>query len=144
MNTFQVNNRLVQITSEEVRRHLRRKILLLDPLQHHYKIQRIGTHSIRTSFANILHSVGISKTTVMLIGRWASDAYLRYLRYNLADFSKHISKQMVKSDNLFYDIPTESIKYRSTTSNSYQFHGQISTSNTLHPPVNTRVYSIWT
>ena len=144
VNTFQLNNRLVQITSEEVRKHLRRKILFIDPLQNHYKIKNIGTHSIRTSFANILHSVGISKPTVMMIGRWASDAYLRYIRHNLADFSKHISNKMVKSENLFYDIPTFSIKYQSTTNTSSQFHGQISSTNTLHPPVNTRVYNIWT
>ena len=120
VNTFLLNNRLVEITSEEVRKHLRKHILFIDPLQKHYKINRIGTHSIRTSFANILHNVGIDKVTVMMIGRWASDAYLRYIRYNLADFSKHISTRMVKSDDLFYDSPTHNIIHKSTTSNCYQ------------------------
>ena len=137
-----MNNRLVEITSEEIRRHLRKHILFIDPLQHHYKLKRIGTHSIRTSFANILHNVKIDKVTVMMMGRWASDAYLRYIRHNLADFSKHISEKMVKSEDHFYDIPTNNISY--TTSNCSQFHGQISHSQTMNPHIYTRVYSVWT
>ena len=143
VNTFSLNNRLVEITSEEVRRHLRKHILFIDPLQNHYKINKIGTHSIRTSFANILHSVGIDKVTVMMIGRWASDAYMRYIRYNLADFSKHISTRMVKSENLFYDIPTRTIIHKSTTSNRSHFHGPISLFQTSHSNEDTRIYNVW-
>ena len=142
VNTFLQNDKLVEITSDSIRKHLRKHILLVDPLQHHYQINRIGTHSIRTSFAMILHSVGIAKVTVMMLGRWASDAYLRYIRHNLADFSKNISAQMVKSNELFYDIPSHHIN-QSFKSPHSQLNGLSSVSDDQHPIVDTRVYSVW-
>ena len=142
VNLFLQDNRLVEITSEAIRKHIRRHVLLIDPLQLHFNQKRIGTHTIRTSFAMILHSVGIAKVTVMLIGRWASDAYLRYIRHNLADFSKNISAQMVKSNELFYNIPAHHIQQSIKTTHS-QLHGLPSVSDDFHPNTDTKVYNVW-
>ena len=142
VNTILLHGRLREITSEEIRNHLRRHILIIDPLQHHFKSSKIGTHSIRTSFANIMHSVGIAKVTVMMLGRWASDAYLRYIRHNLADFSKDISAQMVKLDDLFYDIPSHHIQ-SSISSPHSQLNGQSLVCDDLSPNNDSRVFNVW-
>lgn len=142
VNTIFLHGKLREITSEEIRNHLRRHILIIDPLQHHFKTSRIGTHSIRTSFANIMHSVGIAKTTVMMLGRWASDAYLRYIRHNLADFSKNISAQMVKSENLFYDIPSHHIQSSFSSPHS-QLNGLNSVFDSPSTNNESRVFNVW-
>ena len=33
--------------------------------------------------------------TIMLIGRWSSDAFLRYIRKQVEQFSRHVAKQML-------------------------------------------------
>ena len=96
VNTFFQNGKLVQITSEAIRLHLKKHILSIDPREVFYKVKRIGTHSIRTSFAMIAHSAGIPPYVIMMIGRWASDAWLNYIRNKIPDFSKNISCLMVK------------------------------------------------
>ena len=34
--------------------------------------------------------------TIMLIGRWSSDAFLRYIQKQVEQFSKHVSKKMIQ------------------------------------------------
>jgi hypothetical protein len=36
--------------------------------------------------------------TIMLIGRWSSDAFLCYIRKQVKLFSKHVAKQMLMFD----------------------------------------------
>jgi hypothetical protein len=40
----------------------------------------IGTHSIRSGAAMAIYLAGASVFTIMLIGRWSSDAFLGYIR----------------------------------------------------------------
>ena len=37
--------------------------------------------------------------TIMLIGRWSSDAFLRYIRKQVMEFSHNVSKRMLKFQN---------------------------------------------
>jgi hypothetical protein len=37
--------------------------------------------------------------TVMLIGRWSSDAFLRYIQKQVMEFSHNVSKKMLKFQN---------------------------------------------
>eukprot|EP00956_Cyclotella_meneghiniana_P033328 scaffold95026_cov46-Cyclotella_meneghiniana.AAC.3 len=64
----------------------------------------VGTHSNRAGFAMMMY---LSKTpvyTIMLLGRWLSDAFLRYIEKQVKEFSKGASTKMLKH-NTFYNIP---------------------------------------
>jgi len=37
--------------------------------------------------------------TIMLIGRWSSDAFLGYIRKQVMEFSHNVSKRMLKFQN---------------------------------------------
>ena len=42
--------------------------------------------------------------TIMLIGRWSSDAFLRYIRKQVEQFSHNVSRRMIKNQ-FFMHVP---------------------------------------
>ena len=71
-----------------------------------FPAERVGTHSIRLSFAMMLLLNDEAESVVMKKGRWKSNAFLRYIRAQVSAYGINASKRMVnkKSDN-FYVIP---------------------------------------
>ena len=61
----------------------------------------VGNHSIRSSLAMALYLAKRPVSTIMLIGRWCSDAFLLYVRRQVQEFSAGISADMVAIDNYF-------------------------------------------
>ena len=61
----------------------------------------IGLHSIRTSAAMAMVLSGIPVYMIMLIGRWKSDAFLTYIRKQVAEFSSTASSKMITIKTLF-------------------------------------------
>lgn len=56
----------------------------------------IGTHSIRSGAAMAMYLGECPVFTIMLIGRWSSQAFLRYIRKQVEQFSQDISAKMIK------------------------------------------------
>jgi hypothetical protein len=44
---------------------------------------------------------GVPAFTIMLIGRWASDAFLKYIRRQVQEFSAGISTRMISTEEFF-------------------------------------------
>jgi len=44
--------------------------------------------------------------TIMMLGRWSSLAFLRYIEKQVLDFSKGVSKNMLKN-NTFLNVPSQ-------------------------------------
>jgi hypothetical protein len=65
----------------------------------------IGTHSIRSGGAMAMYLAGVPVFTIMLIGRWSSDAFLRYIRRQVLQFSAGVSKRMVATLDDFFTLP---------------------------------------
>lgn len=59
-----------------------------------------GTHSIRSGGAMAMYLDEIPIYTIMMIGRWSSDAWLRYIRKQVDQFTHNIAKRMNK--HMFY------------------------------------------
>jgi hypothetical protein len=66
----------------------------------------VGTHSVRSSLAMQLYLQKVPNTTIMLIGRWRSDAFLSYIEKQCREFTRGMSELML-SLNSFYHLPTE-------------------------------------
>ena len=66
--------------------------------------KEIGTHYIWSGFAIGLYLAKVYPKTVMIMGRWASSAFLRYIRIQFSDFSKGVSILMTNKQ-AFYKIP---------------------------------------
>ena len=64
----------------------------------------IGTHSVRASLAMMMYLAKEPIYTIMLIGRWSSDAFLAYIEKQVKEFTKGVSSRMLQYDT-FYNIP---------------------------------------
>ena len=60
------------------------------------KKEQVGTHSIRSGAATATNLGECPVYTIMLIGRWSSDAFLRYVRKQVEQFSHNISRIMIR------------------------------------------------
>ena len=61
-------------------------------------------HSIRSGAAIAMYLDEVPVYTIMLIGRWSSDAFLRYIRKKVEQFSHNVSCRMIKNQH-FTHIP---------------------------------------
>ena len=93
-----------QIKSSQILKHIRNTVTIMGPACLGFKAREIGTHSIRSSFAMLLHIQGISSEKIMLQGRWRSTAFLTYIRVQVTKFSSGLSNKMVTNQH-FYNIP---------------------------------------
>ena len=75
-----------------------------------------------------------------MMGRWASEAWLRYIRNRVPDFSKEISQLMVTTETAFFNVPTNILHPNPT---NYQIHGINSVPELEGPSQETIVYCAW-
>ena len=66
----------------------------------------VGTHSNRSSTAMLMYLNNIPVYTIMLVGRWSSEAFLLYIRKQVLSFTRGISNKMLLTED-FYTIPDE-------------------------------------
>ena len=98
------SNRLAHVSSLEVRRALRAAATVMGEESLGFKPTEIGTHSIRSGAAMAMHLAEVPVYTIMIIGRWSSDAFLRYIRKQVAQFSQNIASRMITTQH-FIHVP---------------------------------------
>jgi len=64
----------------------------------------VGTHSNRSGGAMGMFLAGTPVYTIMLMGRWSSDAFMRYIRKQVLQLSHGISTKMLTHEE-FYTVP---------------------------------------
>jgi hypothetical protein len=104
---FEYNSKLYAIQSEKVRTKLRDTVMQMHPRRLGItNINQVGTRSIRVSFAMLLHLNRVKDTIIMQLGRWKSDACLKYIRKQVSSYGTGISTTMLgTSGNDFFMIP---------------------------------------
>ena len=60
-----------------------------------FKPSEMGTHSLCSGAAMEMYLAKVPVYTIMLIGRWSSNAFLHYIRKQVEQFSRHVAKQML-------------------------------------------------
>ena len=60
---------------------------------------RIGTHSMRVTFATNLFNQGYSDAIIMAEGRWESNAFLKYIRLNCSEPQYNVTEAIASSKN---------------------------------------------
>ena len=86
--------KLMDMTGDTAREHLRCFIRTIDK-SWGLNDKDVGLHSIRSSAAMAMYLNGIPVYTIMLLGRWSSDAFLRYIRKQVTEFSNNVSRKMI-------------------------------------------------
>jgi hypothetical protein len=96
---------LHHFTGQQVLKQLRRATKTLGPDILGFSEKDIGLHSARSGAAMAMYLAGIPVFTIMLLGQWSSDAFLRYIRKQVKEFSQVVSQKMITKEN-FFTIPT--------------------------------------
>ena len=93
--TYQdANGKLMDMMTDTARDHLRNFIATVDK-KWGLNSDDVGLHSMRTSAAMAMYLNKIPVCTIMLLGRWSSDAFLRYIRKQVTEFSNDVSRKMI-------------------------------------------------
>jgi hypothetical protein len=93
--------KLGYLTGDQVRSRLRLAASRIGADRLGFEPHEIGTHSIRSGSAMAMYLAGVPAFTIMLIGRWSSDAFLRYIRRQVQEFSAGVSSKMLLTDEFF-------------------------------------------
>jgi hypothetical protein len=108
VNTYQTSSGVLkQLTSKTALLRLRAAVQCIGKDILGFGPEDIGLHSLRSGAAMAMYLAGVPVYTIMLIGRWSSDAFLRYIRKQVQEFSAGVSQRMVMSRD-FFTVPAES------------------------------------
>ena len=66
--------------------------------------EEIGLHSMHSSSAMAMYLHGVPVYTIMLLGQWSGDTFLRYIRRQYETFHQDVSSKMIDMD-IFYHVP---------------------------------------
>jgi len=69
-----------------------------------FTAKEIGLHSARSGAAMAMYLVHIPVFTIMLLGRWSIDAFLRYIRKQVKELSNGVSSKMINKETFFFLI----------------------------------------
>jgi len=101
VNTIFVDNKLSTISSATMLEKLRAAARLIGEDVLGFDPEDIGTHSIRSGAAMAMYLADVATFTIMMIGRWSSDAFLRYIRKQVEQFSHNVSSRMIRHEDFF-------------------------------------------
>ena len=90
------NSRLEHITSAEMVIALRSAVATVGEDTHGIKTHEVGNMSIRSGAAMAMYLGECPVYVIMMIGRWSSDAFLRYIRKQVEQFSHNVSRRMLR------------------------------------------------
>ncbi len=100
-----LNHRIIKhITSDHVIDALRNAVGAIGEAKLGFKKEDVGMHSIRLGAAMAMYLGECPVFMIMLIGRWPSNAFLRYIRKQVIEFSQNMAKKMLSCQN-FRHIP---------------------------------------
>ena len=69
-----------------------------------FSANEVGTHSNRSGGAMGMFLAGTPVYTIMLMGRWSSDAFMKYIRKQVLSLSHGIATKMLTFER-FYTVP---------------------------------------
>ena len=111
---FSKSGKMTLITSQQILHHIRTTVKVIGEDNLGFKSNEIGCHSIRSSFAMFLYIQRVLPDRIMLQGRWKSDAFLLYIRPQVARFSKGLSAAITNDNNNFFTVPEINLHNRGT------------------------------
>jgi hypothetical protein len=92
-----IGSRITHVTGKQVANVLKDTVRAIGEDVLNIKADEVGTHSIRSAAAMAMFIGGLPVYLIMLMGRWSSDAFLRYIRKQIEQFSHDVSSKMIEN-----------------------------------------------
>ena len=102
--TFHDGDKFIKISLREILQEVRTAVDSIGIDELGFTSADVGTHSIRASLAMTMYLAKEPIYTIMLIGRWSSDAFLAYIEKQIKEFTKGVSTRMLLNKT-FYNTP---------------------------------------
>jgi hypothetical protein len=104
INYLEIDGKGFTIPSTMVLTKIRQAVTSLGPAVLGFSAEDVGTHSNRSGGAMGMFLSGTPVYTIMLMGRWSSDAFMRYIRKQVLSLSHGIAAKMLTYEQ-FYTVP---------------------------------------
>jgi len=104
VSTIRRHNSLDNITANEVILTLRDAVVAHGEDELRIHRTDVGTHSIRSGAAMAMYLGGVPVFAIMMIGRWSSDAFMKYIRKQIEEFTYDVSSRMLTMQH-FRHVP---------------------------------------
>ena len=104
INAIWLDNKFYKISAKDNIDFLRKTVLHMKDRNLGFQASEIGTHSIRSGGAMTLKLLKEEDSTIMLIGRWKSIAFMKYIRKQIQEFSTNLSSRMLEFEH-FTHLP---------------------------------------
>jgi hypothetical protein len=89
------HGKMHHISSKEVTDALRDGLSVFGSEKLRIQLHEIGTHSIRSGAAMAMYLRGVPVFAIQIIGRWSSDAFMKYIRKQVEEFTFDVSARML-------------------------------------------------
>ena len=99
-----INKKLLKFTQDDLLSSFRSNAASIGEEKMGFKPKDIGTHSNRCAAAMAMFMDDTPVYMIILMGRWSSEAFLKYIRRQVLEFSKGISIHMI-CNNILFTIP---------------------------------------
>ena len=107
INYFISDNGPAYISAEDMIIQIRAACKTMGTHKLGFTSDRVGTHSIRTSFSMQLHLAGVKDHIIMLQGTWKSLSFLQYIRLQVQELSRDLSQKMATAAVSHFNITGE-------------------------------------
>lgn len=104
VNTVYTGGEVSEIKATEISTAIKAAVTAIGFEKLGFKASEAGTHSIRSGAAMAMYLDEVPVYTMMLLGRWSSDAFLRYIRKQVEQFSRNVSSHMIRNQH-FTHVP---------------------------------------
>lgn len=102
--TYHDGKKFSNLASGEFLNDIRAVVDAIGPTVLGFTSTDVGTHSNRAGGAMMMYLAKTPPYTIMMIGRWSSNAFLRYIEKQVLEFSRGVSTKMLLC-NTFFNIP---------------------------------------
>ncbi len=92
----QHRNKIISITSEMISNLLKDGVVAIDETKLGIQHSEVGTHSIQSGAAMAMYLSRVPIFSIILIRRWSSLAFRKYIRKQVQEFSHGISSKMIE------------------------------------------------
>ena len=141
--TYRSKGKLLEFKSEDILQAFRTNARVMGKDTLGFSPEDIGTHSNRSAAAMAMFLDDTPVFMIMLVGRWSSDAFLKYIRRQVLEFSKGISKGMIKCDT-FFTIPHFQRDINDPrTQNKHSFATNLSMAPSANKVNHRPAFSLW-
>ena len=106
VNSFCLNGKQYRITDRNIANALHSTIDTMQDFNLGFSGKDIGTHSIRSGGAMAMCLAKVDQYMIMIIGRWKSDSFMKYIRKQIEQFTSGISDRMLEVEH-FNHIPKD-------------------------------------